>query len=175
MRSGFSQNGETRGFSGGTRPVAAGPRSRRVSLVRGSPVWGDVTDQLEVLAGLVETARNGEMEGGPPLRWAEPIEDSSVLDSLGDLLEALGPEGKGSSWWDFALGKLASSPNPQALSVVTPSSSSCWRSRSVSPGCRWRASLLRTLVLARLPKDIGDAAMLLEGATPDQSRTGGPR
>ena len=164
-----------RGDEGFLRRLAGGERTEIQARVVRS--WlarlGDVTAQLEVLAGLVETARNGEMEGEPP-RWAEPIEDSSVLDSLGDLLEALGPEGKGSSWWDFALGKLASSPNPQALSVVDH----IIESLEVPLGFT-RLSLARQLaadvVLARLPKDIGDAAMLLEGATPDQSRTGGPR
>jgi hypothetical protein len=42
---------------------------------------------------------------------------SPPLDGLGELLVALGAERMGSGWWDFALGKLANSPDTHVLSV----------------------------------------------------------
>lgn len=121
---------------------------------------GDVSAQVESLTTMVETARGGEMIGEPP-HWTEPIEDRSVLDALGELMDALGGERKGSGWWDFALGKLAGSPDPHALEVLDRVVAATGVTLDFA-----RLTLARRLaaaiVLARLPVDIANASMVFE-------------
>ena len=121
---------------------------------------GDSSAQLESLSTMIETARGGEMIGEPP-RWTEPIEDPSVLDALGELMDALGRKREGSSWWDFALGKLIGSPDSHALEVLDRVADA-----TGGPLDFARLTLARRLaaaiVLARLPANIAGASMVFE-------------
>ena len=121
---------------------------------------GDVYAQLESLTAMVERVRGDEMIGEPP-HWTEPIDDRAVLDALGELLDALGCERKGSGWWDFALGKLVASPDPHALEVLDGVIDATGVELDFA-----RLTLARRLaaaiVLARLPADIAKASMVFE-------------
>jgi hypothetical protein len=128
---------------------------------------GDASAQFESLTAMTETARGGEMIGEPP-HWTEPIEDRSVLDALGELMDALGCERKGSAWWDFALGKLAGSPDPHALEVldrVVEATDVALDFARLTLARRITAAI----VLARLPVDIAGASMVLEEEVVDES------
>jgi hypothetical protein len=128
---------------------------------------GDTSAQVESLTAMVETARGGEMIGEPP-RWTEPVEDRSVLDALGELMDALGSERRGSGWWDFALGKIAGSPDPHALEVLDRVVDATGVALDFA-----RLALARRLaaaiVLTRLPADIVSASMVFEEGAVDES------
>jgi hypothetical protein len=128
---------------------------------------GDASAQFESLTEMIEEAGASEITGEPP-RWTEPIEDRSVLHALGEFMDALGSERKGSGWWDFALGRLTSSPNPYALEVLDRAIVAT----GVALGFA-RLTLARRLaagiVLARLPADIARASMIFEEAEVDAS------
>jgi hypothetical protein len=144
------------------RRLQSGSRteSQQENLRERLAALGDVRSQLEILGGLVGRARDGELVGEAP-RWPERIDDRSVLEALGELLEALGSERKGSGWWDFALGKLAGSGSEGALSVIDRVIGATGVPLDFARQGLAR-SLAADLVLARLPQDIAGAAMLLE-------------
>jgi hypothetical protein len=127
---------------------------------------GDASAQVESLTAMVETARGGEMIGEPP-HWTEPVEDRSVLDALGELMDALGCERRGSGWWDFALGKIAGSPDPHALGVLDRVVDATGVALDFA-----RLTLARRLaaaiVLTRLPADIVSASMVFEEGAVDE-------
>jgi hypothetical protein len=126
---------------------------------------GDASAQLESLTTMIEEAGAGKITGEPP-RWTDPIEDRSVLYALGEFMDALGSVRKGSGWWDFALGRLTSSPDPYALEVLDRAIAATGVALDFA-----RLTLARRLaagiVLARLPADIARASMIFEEAEVD--------
>lgn len=123
---------------------------------------GDRDGQLFVIAELLRPPGPEPLGHEPSPHWRETVNDSDVVEALGELYEAQRPDHRSNDLATFALGQLGAAQTESALHRLDE-----MNQRNPDRALRvTRAELARRLatqeVLSRLPEPLDEAALLLE-------------